>query len=103
MCPIEKGDYAVTLILSVATISLDVWTHAHRSELMVALSRALSVPENIIHMESPRLSEDGLESLEIQTKIRVSDSLFFDHPKEVETAYVRFAPTKAFPTSSLMS
>ena len=96
-CPIEAGDYAVTLVFSIVSIPFNVWTHAHRSELITALSRALTVPEHIIHAESPRLSEDGLDSLEMQARIRISESLFSDSPRDVGNRIIEMSSHKSFP------
>ncbi len=97
MCPIEKGDHAVTLVFSIVTIPLNVWTHAHRSEMMVALSRALDVPEHVIHTESPRQSPESLDSLEMQARIRISENLFSDSPKEVGDQIASISSHEGFP------
>jgi hypothetical protein len=97
-CPTRAGDHAVTIVFSILSVPINVWSHAHRSEIMSAVSTALRVPEHVIHAEAPQDGDVNDQEWELPMRIRISRSLFLDSPHDVAERIVEMATHAAFPS-----
>lgn len=81
-CPVRKGDSAVTMLLRIAHVSNLAWSLIHREDLISAMSKALLLPQGIIHGENLNLNTTS-ENITLHMRIRIPDSLFLDTSRSV--------------------
>lgn len=94
-CPVQEGDSAVTMIMSIAPVSRVAWSRIHKEDLITAISKALLLPEGVMHGEL--VGNQNATGVLVHMRLRIPEGLFSSASKAVSKRISRILQDERFP------
>ncbi len=94
-CPVQVGDSAVTMVVSIAHVSKSAWSRIYKEDLITATSKALLLPEGVMHGEL--LGNQNSTGIAVHMRMRIPEGLFSNPSKEVSKRISSIVQDEQFP------